>query len=93
MNEKYIEQKLRLLVKAGGGLALKFVSPGFNGVPDRIVLMPEGHIAFAELKAPGKKMRPIQERRKRQLESLGFKVYLIDSPEQIGGMIDEIQRT
>ena len=93
MNEKYIEQKLRLSVKAGGGLALKFVSPGFNGVPDRIVLMPEGHIAFAELKAPGKKMRPIQERRKSQLESLGFKVYLIDSPEQIGGMIDEIQRT
>lgn len=93
MNEKYIEQKLRLAVKDADGLALKFVSPGFNGVPDRIVLMPDGKIAFAELKAPGKKMRPIQERRRRQLESLGFKVYLIDSPEQIGGMIDEIQRT
>ena len=93
MNEKYIEQKLRLAVEAAGGLALKFVSPGFNGVPDRILLMPDGHIVFAELKAPGKKMRPIQERRKKQLESLGFKVYLIDSPEQIGGMIDEIQRT
>ena len=93
MNEKYIEQKLRLAVKAAGGLALKFVSPGFNGVPDRILLMPDGHIVFAELKAPGKKMRPIQERRKRQLESLGCNVYLIDSLEQIGGMIDEIQRT
>ena len=93
MNEKYIEQKLRTAVKAAGGLALKFVSPGFNGVPDRIVLIPGGHIAFAELKAPGKKMRPLQERRKKQLESLGFTVYLIDSLEQIGGMIDEIQRT
>lgn len=93
MNEKYIEQKLRLAVKAAGGLTLKFVSPGFNGVPDRILLMLDEHIAFAELKAPGKKMRPLQERRKRQLESLGFNVYLIDSPEQIGGMIDEIQRT
>ena len=62
-------------------------------VLDRIILMPGGCVAFAELKAPGKKMRPIQERRKRQLESLGFNVYLIDSLEQIGGMIDEIQRT
>ncbi len=93
MNEKYIEQKLRVAVKNVGGLALKFVSPGFNGVPDRIILMPDGHMVFAELKAPGKHMRPIQLRRKEQLEKLGFKVYLIDRPEQIGGMIDEIQRT
>lgn len=93
MNEKFIEQKLKNAVKSRGGTALKFVSPGVNGVPDRIILMPGGCVAFAELKAPGKKMRPIQERRKRQLESLGFKVYFIDSTEQIGGIIDEIQRT
>lgn len=93
MNEKYIEQKLRMAVKNAGGLALKFVSPGFNGVPDRIILMPDGQIAFAELKAPGKHMRPVQVRRKEQLQRLGFKVYLIDSPEQIGGMIDEIRST
>lgn len=92
MNEKFIEQKLRNAVKSRGGAALKFVSPGVNGVPDRIILMPGGCVAFAELKAPGKKMRPIQERRKKQLESLGFKVYLIDSPEQIGGIIDEIEK-
>lgn len=93
MNEKYIEQKLRMAVKNAGGLALKFVSPGFNGVPDRLILMSDGQMAFAELKAPGKRMRPIQVRRKEQFQRLGFKVYLIDSPEQIGGMIDEIQRS
>ena len=87
MSEKSTEQKLVKAVKAKGGLAPKFVSPGFDGVPDRIVLLPRGRIAFIELKAKGRKMRPLQVRRKRQLESLGFSVYCIDSPEQIGGTI------
>jgi len=91
MNEKFIEQKLTGAVKKLGGIAPKFVSPGFDGVPDRLVLLPMGRIAFVELKAPGKKMRPLQVRRKRQLESLGFKVFCIDSIEQIGEMLDEIQ--
>ena len=91
MSEKTTEQKLVKAVKAKGGLAPKFVSPGFDGVPDRIVLLPRGRIAFVELKAKGRKMRPLQVRRKRQLESLGFLVYCIDSPEQIGGILDEIQ--
>lgn len=93
MNEKYTERKLVEEVKKTGGFALKFVSPGMNGVPDRIVLLPGGHIAFVELKSPGKMMRPLQIRRKKQLESLGFKVYLIDGAYQIGGVIDEIQRS
>ena len=91
LSERDIEQRLVKAVKAKGGLAPKFVSPGFDGVPDRIVLLPHGRIAFIELKAKGRKMRPLQVRRKRQLESLGFSVYCIDSPEQIGGILDEIQ--
>lgn len=91
VNEKYIERKLVEEVKKAGGLAPKFVSPGLNGVPDRIVLLPSGCMAFVELKSPGKMMRPLQIRRKKQLESLGFKVYCIDEVSQIGGVIDEIQ--
>lgn len=93
MNEKYIEKKLVEAVKKAGGLAPKFVSPGLNGVPDRIVLLPDGHMAFVELKAPGKKMRPLQCRRKKQLESLGYLVFLVNDVNKIGGVIDEIQRT
>lgn len=89
MSEKYIEQKLVVAVKNMGGIAPKFVSPGFNGMPDRLVLLHRGRIAFIELKAPGKTMRPLQVRRKRQLEALGFSVYCIDSVEQI----DEVLRT
>ena len=91
MREKKVEEKLVKAVRNMGGLAPKFVSPGFDGVPDRLVLLPHGRFAFIELKAPGEEMRPLQVRRKRQLEALGFSVYCIDSPEQIGGIIHEIQ--
>ena len=62
MQEKYIEQKLVAAVKSMGGMAPKFVSPGIDGMPDRIVLLPMGRIAFVECKATGKKMRPLQNR-------------------------------
>lgn len=91
MRESNIESKLVKAVKSMGGLAPKFVSPGLDGVPDRLVLLPGGKIAFIELKATGKKLRPLQVRRKRQLEALGFSVYCIDGPEQIGGILDEIR--
>lgn len=93
MREKTIENKLALMVKKAGGIAVKFVSPSFAGMPDRLILLPDGHIAFAELKAPGKKPRALQVSRHRLLRSLGFKVYVIDSVEQIGGVIDDIRST
>jgi len=90
MIEKQIENKLTLAVKRHGGIALKLVCPSFAGMPDRLILLPDGHIGFAELKAPGKLPRPLQLSRHRLLQRLGFKVYVIDDPEQIGGMIHEI---
>jgi hypothetical protein len=93
MREKTVEQKLVAAVKSMGGLAPKFTSPGLDGVPDRLVLLPHGKMAFVELKAPSKTLRPLQVRRKRQLEALGFPVYCVDSPEQIGGILDEIRAT
>jgi hypothetical protein len=93
MREKTVEQKLVAAVKSMGGLAPKFTSPGLDGMPDRLVLLPDGKMAFVELKAPGKTLRPLQVRRKRQLEALGFQVYCVDRPEQIGGILDEIRAT
>lgn len=92
-SEKRVEQILTKRVKDRGGMALKFVSPNLSGVPDRIILLPQGKIAFAELKATGRKMRSLQIKRKRQLEALGFLVYCIDDTEQIGGVLDEIEQS
>ena len=91
MREQQIEQKLVQAVRKKGGLCLKFVSPNFDGMPDRLILLPHGKIAFAELKAPGKKPRPLQVTRHKLLMKLGFRVYVIDSVEQIGVILDEIQ--
>ncbi|WP_410496823.1 VRR-NUC domain-containing protein [Cellulosilyticum sp. ST5] len=91
--ESRTEQAFVRAVNARGGIAYKFVSPGVNGVPDRLVLLPHGKIAFVELKAKSKKMRPLQLKRKHQLEALGFLVYCIDQKEQIGEVLDEICTT
>ena len=91
MREKSIEEKLVEAVKAVGGVCWKFTSPGTSGVPDRIVLMPFGRIAFVEVKAPGETPRPLQRLRIKTLRRLGFKAFVLDSPEQIGGIIDAIQ--
>ena len=90
MREKTIEKKLSDEVKKRGGLAPKFTSPGFDGMPDRIVLMLGGHMAFVEVKAPGKAPRPLQKARHRMLRQLGFTVYVLDDESDIGGILDEI---
>ncbi len=91
MREKVIERKLTLMVKKQGGICPKFVSPGFDGMPDRIVLLPGSHMAFVEVKAPGQKPRALQVSRHALLRRLGFRVYILDSEEQIGGILDEIR--
>ena len=90
MREKTVEQKLVAAARQRNGIAIKFVSPAFDGMPDRLVLLPGGHIAFVEVKAPGKKPRPLQESRHRLLRRLGFKVYVLDNPRDIAWILNEI---
>ena len=93
MREKTIEQKLTAAVKRCGGICPKFTSPGFDGMPDRIVLLPHGRMAFVEVKTPGENPRPLQEARHGMLRRLGFLVYVLAREEDIGGIIDEIRAT
>ena len=91
MEESKIETRLNQRVKKLGGLSLEWVSPGYIGVPDRIVMLPCGKIAFVELKATGKKPRAIQIRRHEELRALGFKVYVVDSYEGVEEILNEVQ--
>ena len=93
MREKTVEQKHVSEVKKAGGICPKWVAPGFDGVPDRIAMFPGGRIAFVEVKAPWEKPRPLQAARHELLRRLGFRVYILDEIEKIGGMIDEIRTT
>ena len=93
MREKTIEQKLVSEVKKCGGICPKWVCPSFDGMPDRLVFLPGRHFGMVEVKAPGEKPRPLQVSRHKLLQRLGFKVYVLDAIEDIGGILDEIQST
>ena len=90
MREKTIEQKLTNAVKKRGGIAVKFVSPSFDGMPDRLVLLPNGKLAFVEVKAMGCRPRPLQTARHGMLRRLGFQVFVLDDAAQIGEIITAI---
>ena len=84
--EKTVERYLVKRVKEAGGMAPKWVSPGMSGVPDRIVFLPGGRILFVEVKAPGKKLRPLQVYVRDQLEALGVDFRVVDSKEAVNAL-------
>lgn len=86
-NEKNIEQYFKRRVEKHGALAWKFNSSQ-SGVPDRVVLFSDNTCCFAEIKAPGKTLRPLQLAVKRSLERRGFKVWVIDSREKVEAFLD-----
>lgn len=90
MREKEIEQQLVVETKKMKGLCEKRTS-GTSGWPDRIVILPGSRIGFVEVKAPGKEPRLLSLKRHKQLRALGFKVYVLDKPEQIGAILNDIQ--
>lgn len=91
IQESKIEKRLKKEIEKIGGKALKFVSPGLSGVPDRIVLLPGGKIIFVELKAPGEEPEPLQKFRAKELRKLGFDVKCIDSIDGIMELISEVR--
>lgn len=60
-------------------------------MPDRLVLLSDGKAGFVEVKAPGKKPRPLQLKRHEKLRQLGYQVFVLDDPDKIAGIIAEIQ--
>lgn len=92
MLEKEVEKYLCRQVKNElFGWALKFVSPGQNGVPDRIVLIPQGKIYFIETKAPNKKLRKLQCYVRDKIRALGFSVLRIDTVEKADDFVREVK--
>ena len=93
MLEKKIEGRLVSEAKKRGCIPVKLLSASYNGLPDRMILAPGERVAFVELKRPGEEPRSLQLHRHKQLKALGFRVYVIDDMEQIGGVMDEIYPT
>ena len=90
MIEKELEHKLVKAVRGMGGICPKFTSPGFDGMPDRLMLLPHGKLAFVEVKRHGKLPTPLQISRHKKLRELGFKVYVLDNVDSITQIIEEV---
>lgn len=93
MDEKTIEQRLVKKARALGALCYKFTSPGTIGVPDRMIVCPNGTVMFVEVKRPGEKLRPNQVARVKQLENHHVQVFVVDSVEGVDGLVKRIELT
>ena len=91
-NEKYLEKKLADEVKKLGGLSIKLLSTHFSGLPDRLCMLPEGKIFFAEIKTTKKKATKLQLLVHKKLEKLGFLVVVLDTSTQIKEILKEYER-
>jgi len=87
MLEKQLEKKLKTEVEKLGGLCLKLVTPGFTGIPDRLVIMPGGNIWFVEMKAPGAERSERQKTVFGVLRLQGCKAAVIDSYELLESLL------
>lgn len=92
LSERHVEQALVDRVSAAGGLAIKFVSPAMSGMPDRIVVMPGGRIAFVELKRPGERPRPLQVRMHQMLIERGADVRVVDDLAAVEQLVAQMSR-
>lgn len=81
--EKDVEATLGRVVKKHGGYAFKWVSPGAAGVPDRIVLLPDGRIYFVELKRPSGRPSELQKAWAKKIRAKGFTVFFLFSKKQV----------
>lgn len=85
--EKDIESKLRRTVERHGGKCLKWVCPGWSGVPDRIILLPGAVVIFAETKRPkGGKLERLQAWWQKQLQALGFVSVVVWTLEDVAAL-------
>lgn len=86
--ERDIETRLKSRVEELGGKCVKFASATETGIPDRIVIMPRGRIAFVELKRPkGGSLSEIQKYQIAKLRALGCEVYVLRNYKDIEGFL------
>ena len=90
MRESKIEARLVSLVRARGGLCYKFVSPGNPGVPDRIVITPDGRTYYVELKNEVGRLSSIQKWQHEELRKRGVDVRTLKSIEQVCAFVEEV---
>ena len=91
MRERDIEKWLRRQIERMGGQAFKFTSPGNDGVPDRLAVLPGGLIYFVELKTDRGRLSPLQVWQQDRLDALGCQVRTIRGMDEAAAFIEEVR--
>ena len=89
--ERDVEAYLRRKVEMAGGAAFKFVAPGNNGVPDRIVILPGGRVYFVEMKTRGGTLSGIQRLQQERIRKRGCEVRTIWTRAQVDEFMQETE--
>lgn len=89
--ESKVESKFRDGIKALGGKAYKFISPGSNGVPDRIACLPNGRVIFVELKSPNGTLSKQQRHRIAELHGMKQEVYILQTVRQVDSFLTKLR--
>ena len=90
MQESQIERRLAQGVKAKGGMCMKFTSPGLPGVPDRIVLLPDGRVIFIELKTKSGRLAAVQRWVISAMRARGADVRVLHGLDQVKSFLEEV---
>lgn len=82
MLETEIEVDCCNRVESLGGLALKIVSPGRRGRPDRLMILPGPVIFFVEFKRKTGRESALQASNRKRLQALGVRSYVCYSHQE-----------
>ena len=91
MRERTVEQHLVAGLKKIGVPCVKFLPDLLKGMPDRMILLPEGKVIWCELKTKGGSLEPIQTVRHRELRKAGQQVEIVWSIEEADRLIEKIK--
>ena len=90
MKEAAIEAKLARMVRERGGLCYKFVSPNQPGVPDRIIITPDGRVVFVELKTEIGRLAKIQKWQIGEMQKRNADVRVVKGLDQVKALVEEV---
>jgi hypothetical protein len=80
---KQVQQKLK-------GLCLKWVSPSHAGVPDRILLLPNGVTALVEVKTSYGRLSRLQVATHTKFYALGHKVHVVWNRKDVDALVESL---
>lgn len=90
MRENVVERRLTTRVNALGGMCVKVTPVSHSGIPDRLVLLPDGRSLWVELKRPGGEVKPHQVERHRRMAAINHPVVVLSSCDEVDDWIDSL---